>query len=827
MGSLTGGRAERWLTFKIGATDHIGDDTTPFIPATQSVLVKGVSHSVAEQGEQLAWLVTALRDSGNQDFVHSRPSIAKKDAGVWEIWAESTPAPVVGTEGLLALKQLNWLGNCVEPVIVQGFPTFRRPSRSFATPLEVSPMALRRFLIGSAQFLQLAKQNQDVLLWHAAPMAEEGQSSCRCNPRGPGFQGDFFSYRHFVTICPGSRGSESRHGTSPFSAAEAQSRDLDLVNTSSATPAGDFSQDSSPSCPETSLDSDMMSVPDSPEALLQDIPDRLSAVLDEVADQLLREYRNRPLRATLAPGEAHWDLELPPLDTAVDFGTALVRTRPQGEAGGEHAEPSNTAGNNNPRTTLRPNRKRTACDKDESKDGEDGEGNMPPQKRQNRGDDSPDTMPLACPYLKLDPVQHRACLKLESFWEIKHVKQHLSRNHTAPDIHCSRCKTAFPKEHQLEAHSQAVPACVPRPWPPGSHLITSSQKTQLHKRLTGSSVAEKWFCIWHIVFPGCPQPESPYLEIEIAADLRGFREYARGRGPVVLLERLRAAGFREPDIPPSAALESRVLAAALNFLIEDYIQSSRSAVNNRSSRPSRNTSSEVSGRETIASSFVDSGISVGVGNGVPPRVQVGASSAGPAMPRPRAGFAQGQAQRLQSTFGSDGLSSHLVASSNRGAGGIDIHNGAQLRGGHLNTNGGIWPSLAGNHVDAQGPPPLLGDRFGGSGMIPQIQALAGNGVVSQSHTLGPTHFGNNNQDAVAGFGGSHGSDIGGLDGLESVIDWEQANDGFVDWEGLGATDPNTGTIPPLRDPSALDSHFLELDPLNFISEDDTSGDVER
>ena len=176
MGSLTGGRSDHWLTFKIGATDHGGDDTTPSIPATQSVLVEGVSHSVAEQAEQLAWLVTALQDSENQDVVHSRPSIAKRDASVWEIGAEWTPGPVVETEGLLASKQLNWLGKRVEPVLVQGFPTFRRPSRSFATPVEVSPMALRYFLIGSAQFLQLAKQDQDVLLWHASPMAEKYQS---------------------------------------------------------------------------------------------------------------------------------------------------------------------------------------------------------------------------------------------------------------------------------------------------------------------------------------------------------------------------------------------------------------------------------------------------------------------------------------------------------------------------------------------------------------------------------------------------------------------------------------------------------------------------
>jgi hypothetical protein len=144
------------------------------------------------------------------------------------------------------------------------------------------------------------------------------------------------------------------------------------------------------------------------------------------------------------------------------------------------------------------------------------------------------------------------------------------------------------------------------------------------------------------------------------------------------------------------------------------------------------------------------------------------------------------------------LNSHLVASSNRRADRIDIHNGAQL---HLDTNGGIWPSLAGNYVDAQGPPPLMGDPFGGSGMIPQNQALAGDGVVGQSQTLGPTHFGHNNQAVVAGFGGSHGSGIGGLDGLESGFDWEQVNNSFVDWDILGVADPNTGTILPLPDPS--------------------------
>ena len=91
--------------FRIDIIDHT-DATTPSIPLTLSVFVEGVSHSIAEQGEQLAWLVSALQSSENREILYNKPSIVKRDAGIWEIQVDPIPGPVVDTGGLSTLKKL-------------------------------------------------------------------------------------------------------------------------------------------------------------------------------------------------------------------------------------------------------------------------------------------------------------------------------------------------------------------------------------------------------------------------------------------------------------------------------------------------------------------------------------------------------------------------------------------------------------------------------------------------------------------------------------------------------------------------------------------------
>ncbi len=802
--------------FEIGTTHGNGNAVANLhIPATLSVFVEGTSHSIAEQGEQLAWLVTALQDSETQELVYSKPSIAKRDAGVLEICVESTPAPAGNIQALLGLEQLGWLGNLINPVIAQGFPTFRHLSQQFVTDLEISPMILADGLTTldkTATVLRLAKEGQGAHLWHATIKTAKWELYCQCNSSARLPDGILRS-RHFIGICPGSGGSDSKVST-PVLAAEVQVRDRDMLDGLSAPATAGSSPASSQSCPETSLDSDMLSVPDSPEVRLQDTPAQLSSVLDRVADQLLREYRHGPGRATLAAEEAspHRSPELSPRDTTVDFGTVLVRTRPQGDARGQYAGQFDSAGHGWSQPRSRPNRKRTACGRDESNDG--GQGNMPPQKRQHRGNDDPFTKPLACPYWKLDPVRHRDCVKRDKFWEIKHVKQHLTRKHLEPDIHCGRCKTVFAKEDERQVHlREASAACVFKPWDPSNHLITPSQQKQLQKKSMDCSVPKRWFAVWKIIFPNHPPPGSPYIEAELAADLRGFREYARVRGRVVLLEQLRAAGVLEPSVSPSEEeIESRVLTAvdrALESAIEDFLASLPASEN--TSRPSRRSRSETSGQQTTTGPPTDSGVSVRAGSFALPSIQEGASSARSAMLGPQPGFGRGQAQLLHSTFGPSNSSNQPLGFASFNTSVLDIQNGAGIPGGKVNTNDGIWPSFS-DIVGTHDVPPMMEDSFNATGTILANLDMAGNGVADQGHPFRLEDFGNNNQFVVPGFDNNHTSSSNPsavtevTDGGGGMFQWEDGND-LYDWDLLGVPDPN---IPSLNlNPPVLDSPLVD------------------
>ncbi|KAK3901051.1 hypothetical protein C8A05DRAFT_35277 [Staphylotrichum tortipilum] len=92
-----------------GTLKQVDELSTPPISATLSVFVQGISYSIAEQGEQLAWLLAAFQDSEDQEPVFSRPSVVKKDSGIWEIRAESTPGAAAHAGGLSALEKLGWL----------------------------------------------------------------------------------------------------------------------------------------------------------------------------------------------------------------------------------------------------------------------------------------------------------------------------------------------------------------------------------------------------------------------------------------------------------------------------------------------------------------------------------------------------------------------------------------------------------------------------------------------------------------------------------------------------------------------------------------------
>jgi hypothetical protein len=157
---------------------------------------------------------------------------------------------------------------------------------------------------------------------------------------------------------------------------------------------------------------------------------------------------------------------------------------------------------------------------------------------------------LACPFWKMDPVRHRACLKSD-ITTASYVKQHLARKHHGKP-YCPRCLNIFKNDSARDTHLRGQPGtiCEIRPLsafesstvPEG--LISDDQKKTLEQYSTrGAKEEEQWFVIWDVVFPGRPRPPSAYVEGDISEDLASYQEFSLSKGLAFLLEGLNKKGI--------------------------------------------------------------------------------------------------------------------------------------------------------------------------------------------------------------------------------------------------------------------------------------------
>jgi len=593
------------------------------------VCAEGVSYTIAEEAEQLAWLFTALQDAETektQTIKYSRPCIAHGNAGVWKIRTEQTSGPASKTESLFTLERLGWLGNVINPVIAQGFPTIRCPS--FATDLEVSPEVMASLVVPmrnrssedwwvhvlrTDQILELVEQKQGACLWH---VVTAGAKRCQCG-RGIEAVGskEIRQYRHFLGSCPDPKHLSSKLDPTAQCLEQSQTRDCELDNLASsiACPTPETPWPNS-DCTTTSLESDIMSVPESLATPLRDFPDWVSPVLDVVACQLVLEYQSGSWQAT------HESLQGDKTETAFNVGAETVQDRPQSEASQDGnpvsvtREASSSTTNQGSQKAPRAKRKGADCRGHEGEDDNDEEENKRPPKRPRPKHGLPLNKPLACPYLKLDPIKHNRCLRMNKLLGVNRVKQHLARSHREPEFFCDRCKTIFREKAAHEHHlKEAGAACVFKTWGWGHRPITRTQEKELHKNSKPyATEPERWFAIWKILFPDDAPPTSPFLDLGFSDDLYLFWEYGRRRGRTILLEELRAAQPVHTDAPLSEeASESFTLEAidrAFTAMIQDFTSSR--AFGNRSPVRSGSSGTALSRQETPLGSFTDSGVEV-------------------------------------------------------------------------------------------------------------------------------------------------------------------------------------------------------------------------
>ncbi|KAI9151305.1 putative epoxide hydrolase [Paramyrothecium foliicola] len=144
--------------------------------------------------------------------------------------------------------------------------------------------------------------------------------------------------------------------------------------------------------------------------------------------------------------------------------------------------------------------------------GDDSDGEQSPNRSSAKSPRREDSRSVryACPFLKANRRRHIDCSR-HQLTRISDVKQHIFRAHISPE-HCARCQAVFPTDEDMTRHlRQDEPCQVLSPSTPLPPAVTDRQVAKLRSRLPRTLTdTEKWYTIWDILFPGLPQPASPY-----------------------------------------------------------------------------------------------------------------------------------------------------------------------------------------------------------------------------------------------------------------------------------------------------------------------------
>jgi len=441
--------------------------------------------------------------------------------------------------------------------------------------------------------MELAKQTQGVYVWHLLTSPSE-VCLCRFDPRfganrdvrHPRGISDLQEHRHVLGSCSSTQNFLNELDIDGGSGHDFEGKEIDpsaiALDTSSPqnssfpdAPGTARSSDQTTEREKMSIDSEMLSIPDSDDmkctrSLGPDDP--LSPIIDVVAGRLLLEYRSLASSVT-APDTSFSVLQM------VAASEASSRMPDDGEAqpdsSGNSPSSNNTTANSggsggSGKCTSKSSGKRPYSDV-RSDEASDCDGSMPPPKRGKQVRSDVSSKSLACPFWKLNPVKHRACFKSE-LSKINRVKQHLSRKHT-PALYCDRCLVVFPDIAGYQYH--LTQHCI---FDASATLdgISHHQHRELSKKSKpGLAESEQWFKIWDIVFPTASRPSSAYIDDSLSEDIYHYREHARTRGPQILFEELQANGILSGILSPediASHVESAVT-RGLDRLFEDWLSS--------------------------------------------------------------------------------------------------------------------------------------------------------------------------------------------------------------------------------------------------------------
>ncbi|KAL6409982.1 Homeobox protein HOY1 [Ilyonectria robusta] len=559
---------------------------------TLRVKTTGPAYFIAECGEQLAWLASALESSSGSLIRHCEPSITKID-----VWASSrynsiyrgecdiavNVTNVIDSDSPMLGMQSSWQDVVGGHSLVQGYPISRRPRG--CAGLELSLDILLHLVQAKGICLDGEQYNvidDDRGSASTGSLQDEG-------PRNHGTAdihsaGVIGRQETESILCTSLREEMAR---SPLSSHDVEGQAPNECPSSSSMELsearGYFPSGTETESEDVSFDGDQLSISDSSEDIKPlDTNEPLYPILINILHQLLSGFRSM----TQCPSGAS--------ESNQETGTPICSFGPsRSSAGGSHGQ-----------THLK--RKRNEDDKDDAdKDGSQG----PPQKKTNCDPSDASKKSFACPYLKKDPLEHRDCCT-KKLNRIRDVKQHLTRRHT-PERYCPMCLTAdFANQESWQDHITER-RCFSRD-PSMLEGISYDQRQRLGKKSDSNLTEEgQWFAIWEIIFPRCPKPLSAYLEAGLSVEMRLFREYSYAHGPALLRQQvLSDPGWIRQDITEEerqGALD-QVIAEGIRRLFSSW--GSHQQTSSQSSRCRRGTAQQAA-QGTPMSSVADSGVGMG------------------------------------------------------------------------------------------------------------------------------------------------------------------------------------------------------------------------
>ncbi|KAK6006483.1 hypothetical protein QM012_006893 [Aureobasidium pullulans] len=184
--------------------------------------------------------------------------------------------------------------------------------------------------------------------------------------------------------------------------------------------------------------------------------------------------------------------------------------------------PSGSRENNLSFLPLGGKRRRTLGEQD------DGDDDEQPSKRKSKAVRPDEELPpLACPFVKFDPLKHDKCYTFV-LKGVSRVKQHLERVHSIP-IHCPKCYSIFRNNAEARDKHVREDTCQTAP-ERRLEGIDEMTMRKIKRRVTGRSVSESWYSIFSLLFPGARKPESPFMDTTLSAELSAFRDFCTREG---------------------------------------------------------------------------------------------------------------------------------------------------------------------------------------------------------------------------------------------------------------------------------------------------------